>query len=182
MQILGGYGFISEYPVEQCMRDAKIASIYEGTNGIQALDLLGRKLASKNGQLFREYYEEIAAFIEKNLTHSDLANDIGALKKAIDTVAQIAMKIAEWGLSGEQTKPLLSATPFLEMVGHASLAYILLDQAVFAAEKIKAGMADTFYHNKIKTARFFAQHILPMVQMRAKCILSEDTTAMEIEF
>lgn len=182
VQVLGGYGFISEYPVEQYMRDAKIASIYEGTNGIQALDLMGRKLAQKNGLLFREYYEDMSQFVEQNSGNTELTGEFSAFKKSIDSVAQVAMKIAEWGMSGEQTKPMLSATPFLEMVGHVSLAYVLLEQSVLAQKKIKEGSKEVFYENKLHTTKFFVANILPMVQMRAKCILSEDTSAMDIKF
>ncbi|EKD51028.1 MAG: acyl-CoA dehydrogenase protein [uncultured bacterium] len=182
IQIHGGYGYCSEYPAEQYLRDIKIASLYEGTNGIQAMDLMGRKLAIKQGQLFREYYEEVTGFTTKHEAHVALRNEIAALKKAIDSVAQVAMKIAEWGMGGDRVKPLLSATPFLELCGHATLAYLLLDQAVLADGKIAEGKTDAFYRNKIRTAKFFVYHILPAVQMRAKEILSEDLSAMEMEF
>ncbi|MBF0105995.1 MAG: acyl-CoA dehydrogenase [Deltaproteobacteria bacterium] len=182
LQIYGGYGYVSEYPIEQYMRDVKIASIYEGANGIQALDLMGRKLASKAGQLFREFYEDLTQFVASQEGNTELKNEISALKKAIDTVAQVAMKIAEWGMSGEKTKPMLSANYFLELTGHTTLAYILLDQARVAQAAISNGSKDSFYRNKIRTARFFVAHVLPMVQMRAKNILSEDLSSIEMEF
>lgn len=182
IQIYGGYGYCSEYPVEQYLRDVKIASIYEGTNGIQAMDLMGRKLAMKNGQLFREFYEELTQFAAKNESNEALKDAFASFKKATDTVAQVAMKIAEWGMGGDQIKPLSSATAFLEMVGHTTLAFVLLEQAVIAQNQIKAGKGDVFYKNKIRTAKFFVNHILPGVQMRAKEILSEDLSAMEMEY
>jgi len=182
VQVFGGYGYCSEYPAEQYMRDIKIASLYEGTNGIQAMDLMGRKLAIKDGQLFREFYEDLSQFCSKHEGHAELKDEITALKKSIDTVAQVAMKIAEWGMGGDKIKPLSSATPFLELCGHATLAHILLEQAVIAQQKIADGKDDVFYRNKIRTAKFFAYHILPFVQMRAKEILSEDLSAMEMEY
>ncbi len=182
IQVYGGAGFISEYPAEQYMRDTKIASIYEGANGIQALDLMGRKLSLKGGQLFKEYYEDIAAFCSAGESNAELKPHTDALKKSLDSVAQTAMKIAEWGLGGDQNKAMLAATPFLEMVGHVSIAYFLLEQATIAAAKIKAGSNEVFYRNKIRTARFFVQNQLPHVQMRAKAILSEDQSALEMEF
>ena len=182
IQIHGGYGYCSEYPVEQHMRDVKIASLYEGTNGVQAMDLMGRKLALKNGQLFREYYEEVTKFATQHEGHATLSTEIASLKKAMDTVAQVAMKIAEWGMGGDKEKCLMSATPFLELCGHATLGYLLLDQAVLAAKTIADGKDEAFYRNKVRTAKFFAYHIMPGVQMRAKEILSEDMSAMEMEY
>lgn len=182
MQVYGGYGYCSEYPIEQYMRDCKISSIYEGTNGIQALDLLGRKLSAKQGQLFRELYEDLSGFTSKNEGHDTLKEEILALKSNLDTIGQVAMAFAEWGMGGDQVSPMLSATPFLEMCGHVMLAYFLLDQAILADKKVKAGDKDAFYKNKIKTAQFFVRHILPEVKMHAKTILSRDKTAMEMEF
>lgn len=182
MQIYGGYGYCSEYPVEQYMRDVKISSIYEGTNGIQALDLIGRKLAQKQGQLFRELYEEVTGFAGKNENHESLKSEIAALKGAMDTVGQVAMTFAEWGMGGDQVSPMLSATPFLEMCGDTVVAWLLLDQAVLADQKSKSGRNDPFYRDKVRTARFFATHVLPRVKMQAKAILAKDKTAMEMEF
>jgi alkylation response protein AidB-like acyl-CoA dehydrogenase len=182
MQVYGGYGYCDEYPAEQYMRDVKISSIYEGTNGIQALDLIGRKLAQKQGQLFRELYEEVTDFVGKNENHATLKAEMAALKGSIDTVGQVAMTFAEWGMGGDQVSPMLSATPFLEMCGDTIVAWLLLDQAVLAEQKVKAGQNDAFYRNKARTARFFATHVLPRVRMQAKAILAKDKTAMEIEF
>ncbi|MCP5463409.1 MAG: acyl-CoA dehydrogenase [Deltaproteobacteria bacterium] len=178
LQIFGGYGYCSEYPMEQYVRDVKIASIYEGTNGVQALDLLGRKLALKQGQLFREYYEEISNFVAANENNDDIKEDVALLKKAVDTVGQVAMKFAEWGMGGEKNLPLLGATPFLEMVGHTSLSFLLLEQCLVAKDK----KDESFYMNKLKTTRFFNRQILSNVQKCAKGILSEDRSAMEIDF
>lgn len=181
MQIYGGYGYISEYPIEQYMRDVKISSIYEGANGIQALDLLGRKLSVKQGELFRQLYEDISAFIDTN-AEGEFKVEMTALKSSLDTLGQIAMAFAEWGMEGDQVSSMLSATPFLEACGETMLAYVLLDQAVLAEQKVKAGATETLYTNKIKTARFFVSQILPKVKMHAKAILARDKTPMEIVF
>jgi alkylation response protein AidB-like acyl-CoA dehydrogenase len=181
LQVFGGYGYISEYPMEQYLRDVKIASIYEGTNGIQALDLVGRKLSINNGELFREYYEEVSAFVTKHEEHEELKDEMASLRGAANTIGQVAMKFAEWGMGGQQTKVMLGATAFLEMMGHALCAHVLVEQAVIAAEKLKTSK-DVFYSNKIKTAKFFVAQVLPQVKMCAKGILSGDETAMEIEF
>jgi Acetyl-CoA dehydrogenase C-terminal like/Acyl-CoA dehydrogenase, C-terminal domain len=182
LQVLGGYGYTQEYPMEQYLRDVKIASIYEGANGIQALDLMGRKLSQNGGELFRELYEDISAFIDKESENAEFKSHIESLKKALDTVAQVAMKFAEWGMSGAQDKAMLGATWFLEMVGHVVIGRILLHQATIAQERLKEGSTDKFYRNKIRTAKFFASNFFPRVYMHAKTILGEDTSALEMEF
>lgn len=181
MQVLGGYGYCAEYPIEQYMRDVKISSIYEGTNGIQSLDLIGRKLALKQGQLFREFYEDLTTFAGEHEGHAEVGSDVQALKAAADTVGQVAMKFAEWGMGGDIVTPQLFATPFLEMCGDVCVAHVLLSQAVLADEKIKGGSDEAFYRNKIRTARFFARNVLPRVKMRAKEILTADKSALELE-
>lgn len=182
MQVLGGYGYIAEYPIEQYMRDVKISSLYEGTNGIQALDLLGRKLPFNNGQLFQEFYEDLSEFIDQNHQNPELKTDISEFKKALDTVGQVAMQLAQWGLSGDKIKPQLGATPFLEICGHVVIAYLLLDRALVAQKKLKTGINDSFYRDKIRVAQFFVRHLLPRTRMHAKSILTGDQTAMEFEF
>lgn len=182
LQTYGGYGYISEYPMEQLMRDAKIASIYEGTNAIQALDLMGRKLAIKEGTLFRELYEDLSQFAEAHMENAGLKDEVAGFKKSLDTVAQVAMTIAGWGMSGDKVRPMCSANPFLEMCGHVVVSYFLLNQAVTAQEKISSGSDTAFYRNKIRTAKFFATHVLPHAIACAKDIQSGDISAMEIEY
>lgn len=176
IQVYGGYGYISEYPVEQMMRDCKISSIYEGTNGIQALDLLGRKLTLKQGQLFRSYYENVDGFIKQHI-ESELKDALTLLKKSLDQIAATAMEFAKLSMGGELKKAMLNATPFLEMCGYVVLGHLLLEQAVLGL-----GKEEVFYKNKIKTAKFFAAQFLPLVVSKAKTILSGDASALEIEF
>lgn len=179
MQIYGGYGYIAEYPIEQYMRDVKISSIYEGTNGIQALDLLGRKLSMKNGELFQEFYQDLSEFITKNENHKELKSEILELKKAVDSVGQAAMQFAQWSSQGDRIKPQLGATPFLEMCGHTVAAFVLLSQAVLAQTQIEK---ENFYQDKVLTARFFVHNLLPKVRMFSKAILSGDDSAMKLQF
>ncbi|MBX7148782.1 acyl-CoA dehydrogenase [bacterium] len=177
MQVYGGYGYISEYPIEQYMRDAKIASLYEGTNGIQALDLLARKLPSKNGEMFRELYEEISAFASSLSTTPELEKAGKALKEANDTLGSVVMKFAEWGMGGDRITPQLGATPFLEICGHVVVTYVLLRQAVVCLKK--TGPA---YTAKIQTALFFVDEFLPLVRARAKSIINGSKIPMDVEF
>jgi Acyl-CoA dehydrogenases len=201
MQTYGGYGYISEYPIEQYMRDVKISSIYEGTNGIQALDLIGRKLGQKNGQYFRELYEEINGFLSRHVSHPAFTAEIANLKKATEQLGQLTMKIAEWAMGGNLISPQLHAVSYLHNFGDVMLAYLLLDQAVLALGKLEEvwksqGAGDEaqkskiceentearFFESKVKTARFFISNLLPHATARAKAILNDDPSAMKIRF
>ncbi len=201
LQTYGGYGYISEYPVEQYMRDIKIASIYEGTNGIQALDLIGRKLSKNAGQLFREFYEDIATFCGRYGEHQAFKNEISSLKKTLDELAQVTMKFGEWAMSNQWDLPQLHCVPYLYNVGDVCLGWLLMDQAIVALEKLESiwqsqGATEEaakskiceeneearFLEGKVKTARFFIHHLMPQARARAKSILSGDDSAMKIRF
>ena len=201
IQVLGGYGYCSEYPLEQYMRDIKILSIYEGTNGIQALDLLGRKIAMKGGMLFMKFIMELNGFVEANKEHARLAVSVAALEKAKDTLSQVTMKFGELSMSGDVLYPVLYATPYLEMFGEVTIAHILLRQAVIANEKLEAIYAEKgadtdeakanlvkendeakYYSGKIHSAEFFAAYVLPGVDAKAATAMSQNRTPLEIEF
>ncbi len=200
IQTYGGYGYIAEYPIEQYMRDVKISSLYEGTNGIQALDLLGRKLPMKGGQVLQQFYAMLDGFATKHQEHAALKAEIGEFKKALDTVAQVAMSFMEMTGKGDFNYPMLSATSFLYILSEVVVAYYLLDQAVLAQGRLTALLTEkvddpsqqkefiktndeaAFLDGKIKTARFFVHQVLPDVRARAKSIQSGDRSALEIVF
>jgi alkylation response protein AidB-like acyl-CoA dehydrogenase len=201
MQCLGGFGYCRDYPIEQCMRDIKITSIYEGTNGIQAQDLLGRKVSMKGGTLFMNFLALLGEFIEKNRSHATLGANIERLEKAKDTLAQVTVNFGQMGAGGDMVYPMLHACPYLEMFGDVVVAYLLLDQAVIAQEKFDAICgekgADTeeakkslcqkdeeakFYWGKLCSADFFATQILPRMHGRAEAIESGSRSAMEVVF
>ncbi len=138
MQCFGGYGYCNDYPAEQYMRDIKICSIYEGTNGIQAMDLLGRKVSMKGGTLFMNLLSMLGEFIENNRSHATLGQNIGRLEKAKDTLAHVTVNFGKMGASGDMVYPVLHACPYLEMFGDVMVAYLLLDQARIAQEKLDA--------------------------------------------
>ncbi len=200
IQLHGGYGYIKEYGVEQYMRDTKIASLYEGTNGIQALDLLGRKMRMKGGGLFLTWLQETNTFLEGAKAVEPLADVIKAVDDAKNTVASTAFSFMQQG-KGNMEAALLGATPFLEMFGHAEVGRLLLHQAVIAHAKLQelyaAQGATTpearreltlehpearFLDGKVKTARFFAVNQLPHVRALSKTIQTQDTSALDIVF
>lgn len=199
MQVHGGYGYITEYGVEQCMRDVKIASIYEGTNGIQALDLLGRKMRQNNGGLFLTWLQTTNGFVQSlsdDETFGELAGELDAAKNAL---AEAAFGFGQQGKDNPEY-PLLHATPFLRMFGLVESARLLLRQAVTARENLaqvwqdkgidaddaeaRAELAEQndevrFWEAKIQTARFFIHQLLPEVGSRLVSIKSGDTSALE---
>lgn len=182
IQVYGGYGYCAEYPAEQFLRDAKIASLYEGTNGIQALDLVGRKLGLKKGMYFMTLLGEMGATAAKYQSALPaLAADVQA---AINTLAETAMLFAANGKAGKYMIPVSNATPFLMLMGQVVTAWLLLWEAGVANERLAAmdggGRDKAFYEGKIATARYFIKHVLPEVDAAAKAIKSEDLSMMEI--
>lgn len=201
MQTYGGYGYIAEYPIEQMMRDVKISSIYEGANGIQALDLIGRKMAQNGGENFRNFYELLNNFYESNKDRPTLEKEFEAFKKALDTVGGCAMKIGELAMGGDQQFAMLHAVPFLNMMGYLCFAWLLLEQTLIALPKLERIWADAgatveepkfalcenhpdarYYEGKVKTTRFYIWNLLPQLFAQAKCIQNEDRSAMKIRF
>jgi len=201
MQIYGGYGYSAEYGIEQYLRDSKIASIYEGANGIQALDLLGRKIAIKGGMLFMRYMTDLNAFTDENKSHPALANEIKILEKGRDALAETTMSFASMSMSGNLLYPVLQAYPYMDMFGHVLVSHLLLEQAVVASKKLDALFAAKgassddskralikdhadarFYAAKVETAKFFANYVLPHVFAIAQTIKSNNSSALDIVF
>jgi alkylation response protein AidB-like acyl-CoA dehydrogenase len=204
VQILGGYGYCSEYPLEQYCRDVKIASIYEGANGIQALDLLGRKLSMKGGMLFMTYMQELSTFVEKAKADEKLGGLGEKLAEAQNWLATTVMDFGSKARSKEPTQmilPVLNATPFLDMFGHVVISQLLLEQALVANEKLDAlcqekGAADgaakralyaendeaKFLYGKTQSAAWFINNMLPQAEAIMKSINNGDLSAMKMVF
>jgi alkylation response protein AidB-like acyl-CoA dehydrogenase len=197
VQIMGGYGYIAEYPVEQHLRDCKIASIYEGTNGIQALDLLGRKLPAKGGMLFMAFASELNGFASAHKGHLALGDVVSAFGAEVARWQEVTGKLGGMGMSGDQRYPVLSATPYLELTGNVVVAWMLLGQAVVAHDKLQGlfldqGLTDPaaraafcqdnpeaiFYAGKIDGARFYVHHVLTRNRGLAAEIDSGDRTPL----
>ena len=200
MQVHGGYGYCSEYGVEQCMRDVKIASIYEGTNGVQALDLVGRKMRMKGGGLFMSWIQEILTQLEPLKSHERLGDLAEAIDKAKNALGTAAFGFSEKGKSDPELA-ILGATPFLEMFGHVHVATLLLQQAAIADTRLQEiiaakeidGAEDLakliaehdearFYDGKIKSARFFVSTVLPRTRTLGAELKTGDRTALDFAF
>jgi alkylation response protein AidB-like acyl-CoA dehydrogenase len=161
VQTYGGHGFIRESGVEQYMRDARIAMIYEGTNGIQALDLVGRKLGAHMGRLLRTFFHPVSAFIEESKGEGPMQKMIEALEKAFGALQLSTATIAERGLKDPEEAGA-AATDYLRLTGLVAMAYCFAKSAKVAGFQIAFGTPDkAFYEAKIQTATFFYERILP---------------------
>jgi alkylation response protein AidB-like acyl-CoA dehydrogenase len=162
VQIHGGMGFIEETGAAQHYRDVRIAPIYEGTNGIQALDLVGRKLPMKGGAVVRDYLDGLRAL------DSDLAaagDDFAAMRKGLADGVSALSEATDWMLgilANDYHGAAAGAAPYLRMFGIVTGGFLLARSALAAAEKRAAGDNDPFNAAKIATARFFAEQILPL--------------------
>ena len=165
LQCLGGYGYSKDYPVEQYLRDSKIMSLYEGTNGIQSIDLMGRKMRLNGGAPFNAFMAELEGFCRKNLDHPMLGKDIRTLKGVAERLAEVAREISH----KRKSDPLLFASytyPALLCFGDITMAWRLLDMAVIAQQVMDRGNDNPFYLGKVMQATYFTGAILPLAGAR----------------
>ncbi len=184
IQVFGGYGYTSDYPVEQLLRDARICPIYEGTNGIQAMDLLGRKLGMKKGQLFMDLMDEI----KKTATTAKAIDSLRELAEKVDTAAdkmsEVALHIGKTAMSPDVQKAFAHACPFMDVVGDVTMAWMLLWRANLASQKLEKGARKKdkpFYEGQLKSAEFFIRSILPVTLGRMESVADTCGAAVEIE-
>lgn len=179
MQVFGGHGFIREHGMEQYVRDCRIAQIYEGTNGIQALDLIGRKMPDKAGRLLRRFFHPVQAYIEQNVMDDDLGEFVQPLAKAFGRLQQVTGYLAQVGMSKPE-EAAAGATEYLRLFGLVGLAYMWCRSVEIAKDKTDGDEAD-FYKAKITTARFFMQKLLPQASSLATSIMAGGSSMMELE-
>ena len=159
MQVYGGSGYITEYGVEQYVRDARITQIYEGANGIQALDLIGRKMPEGGGRLLRRFFHPVQAFIEANMADPQLAEFVGPLAKSFARLQQVTLWMAQQGLANPED-PAAGAADYLKLFGLVVLGYMWC-RMVKAALPKAAGDTTGFYQAKLDTARYYFAKVLP---------------------
>jgi alkylation response protein AidB-like acyl-CoA dehydrogenase len=199
IQIHGGYGYCREYPVEQFMRDCKITSIYEGTNGIQALDLVGRKLGHKRGALFRSIVLETGNLVKiakKNYRLKDIVEPFDdARRQLIEVTRYFGLK----SITEDFLTPILYASPYLELFGDVAVGFMLLWQAIIAdrrleelysdakadtpekkAELLRTNRSAAFYRGKVASAQFFTNTILSLAKGKARAIMSGERSAIDL--
>ncbi|MDD9302856.1 MAG: acyl-CoA dehydrogenase [Desulfobacter sp.] len=183
VQVFGGYGFIKEYPQEQILRDCKITQIYEGTNGIQAMDLLGRKLGLNKGKAFTDLIGEVSATIETAKNVAGLSPQAELLESTLTQLMETAKSLGSLMGEGKIEQAFSHAHPFLDVTGDVLMAWMLLWRAVIASEKLEAKPKKkdkAFYQGILASAQFFTASILPVTQGKMAAIQACDNAAMEI--
>ncbi|MBP6674851.1 MAG: acyl-CoA dehydrogenase C-terminal domain-containing protein [Vitreoscilla sp.] len=158
MQVYGGHGFIHEWGMEQYVRDARINMIYEGTNTIQSLDLLGRKVLGDNGKKLKAFGKKIAEFVEEQGVREDMQEFINPLADLGDKVTKLTTEIGMKAFANADEVGA-AAVDYLRVVGHLTYAYLFARMAKIALDK--QGSGDTFYTAKLHTARFYFAKLLP---------------------
>jgi hypothetical protein len=179
IQVLGGYGYCREYPLEQYLRDAKIMSLYEGTNGIQSMDLMGRKMKSGDGASFAAFISEIEGFCKKHSGHPVLGKEIIFLSTALKRLYETAViMLGRYG-----TDPLQWASytyPALLCFGDTAMAWRLLDLAVTALRTADKERDGNFSAGKVMQATFFTDTVLPLAVARLETCLRKGREIVDI--
>ncbi|TDK66546.1 acyl-CoA dehydrogenase C-terminal domain-containing protein [Sapientia aquatica] len=178
LQVYGGHGFIAEWGMEQYVRDARINMIYEGTNTIQSLDLLGRKILMDNGAKLRKFGAQVQAFVEENGTDEAMSEFITPLADLGDKVTKLTMEI---GMKAFQNQDEVgaAAVPYLRVVGHLVYAYFFARMAKIALAKQDSG--DNFYKAKLATTRFYFARLLPETATLIRQARSGSANLMALE-
>ncbi|MFO8113601.1 MAG: acyl-CoA dehydrogenase [Desulfosalsimonadaceae bacterium] len=184
IQVYGGAGYCKDYPVEQYARDCKIASIYEGTSGIQAMDLLGRKLGMKKGAVFVAFLDEMKKTVKAARSAKALEKMAGELEAAVGRLGEVAGDLGKTAMSMEVKVAFAHSLPFLEVMGDVIMAWMLVWRASVASQKLENGCSksDTaFYNGQIKTAEFFLSTVLPGTLGRMNAVSGMCPAAIEID-
>jgi hypothetical protein len=170
IQCMGGYGYCKEYPVEQYLRDSKIASLYEGTNGIQSMDLMGRKMRVQDGAPFKAFMAEIQTFLRENEDHPLLGGEVRNLAGVVKRLGEVAAHMGEM----MHSDPLQWASytyPALLCFGDVTMGWRLLDMAVVAQKAMDRGGKNDFYRGKVMQATYYAGITLPLTAARLETCL-----------
>ena len=177
LQVYGGHGYIRDHGMEQLVRDARICMIYEGANGIQALDLVGRKMPAHMGRFLRQFFHPVQEFIEANSADPKvlpLAKSFAALQQATAHIATVSLKDPE--------EAGAAATDYLRLMGLVALGFMWAKAAKVAEEKLPTANGDAnFYKAKLTTAQFFADRLLPQTGALWSAIKSGKTSMMDLE-
>jgi butyryl-CoA dehydrogenase len=183
LQVLGGYGFCSDFPLQQYYRDIRITSIYEGTTGIQSLDLLGRKMTMRNGKGLKLLMGEIQQTLEAAMTYDDLKPYVKQLSNMLKVNERVLNHLLGFAMKGEHERFLSDATIYMELMSTNMIAWQWLKMATVAKEKLVVGDGEQtadFYESKIHCMKFFFKYELSKVPSLADILESEEVlTLME---
>ena len=177
VQVLGGHGYVHEWGVEQLVRDARIAQIYEGTNGIQALDLVGRKLGEGAGRLLRRFFHPVAAWLETHADDAGLAPYAGPTAKAFARLQTATLTVAQRGLARPE-EAAAAATDYLKLFNLVAMAFMWCRMAEVAQAKLQAGAngESAFYQSKLDVGRFYMARVLPRYSVHFQGVMAGGET------
>jgi butyryl-CoA dehydrogenase len=179
VQVMGGHGYIREHGMEQYVRDARIAQVYEGTNGVQALDLVGRKLGAHMGRNLRSFFHPVAEFIQSRSENPALSRYVDPLTKAFVRLQQATGQIAKVGLKRPEEAGA-AATEYLRLFGLVALAYQWARMAEVSLKKLEEKTGeDDFYRAKLATGAFFMDKVLPQTGALFSSIMAGGATMIE---
>jgi butyryl-CoA dehydrogenase len=177
VQVLGGHGYIREYGMEQYVRDARIAQIYEGTNGIQALDLVGRKLTAFDGRYLQQFFGPVESFLQQNSSNPYLKSFVQPLGDVCTKLRSATEYVAQQ-LTVTPDDSAAAATDYLRMFGLVALGYLWARMAEVASAKVNGGES-LFYHAKIDTAHFYFERLLPQCDSLHQTIMAGSNIVMK---
>ncbi len=184
MQVYGGYGYIKEYPIEQLVRDCKITSIYEGTDGIQAMDLVGRKLTMNDGKLFTYFADEVHSLMSNVSKDPALTPLSDRLSRAMYRLEKVVEHLKTTMSSPDVKVPFAFAFPFLEVTGDVIMTWMLIWRAFLAKQALQNGAKKkdkAYYEGMIQTASFYVYNVLPVSIGKMNTIMTCNSSALEIE-
>ncbi|WP_266160046.1 acyl-CoA dehydrogenase [Dyella silvatica] len=183
IQILGGYGYTREYPVEQCYRDNRINPIHEGTNGIQALDLLGRKAMMQNGAALKLLLQRIGASCADAASVAELRDLAAQLLAGVKLTGETTAAIGQRMAAGEVRLALANASHYMTLLGHLTIGWLWLQQAVIAQRSLPQASASDryFYLGKLQACRFFFATELPQIELAARLVREAEPSAYAMQ-
>jgi len=179
IQIYGGHGYIRENGVEQYLRDARICQLYEGSNGIQALDLVGRKLPAHMGRALRHFFHPVSDFINQHQDNEQLSRFITPLTKSFTRLQNATLVIAQKGLA-DPNEAAAASSDYLRLFGLVAMAYMWAKMAEQAYAKTGT-MSEDFYKKKIMTGLFFMDKILPQTGSLLSTIMAGSSSVMALD-
>ena len=178
-QVFGGHGFIREWGQEQLVRDTRITQIYEGTNGIQAMDLVGRKTVANGGRYCQQFVAEVESFVQANSDSEALAEFIQPLSAELVRLQQVTAAVIERA-AGDPNATGAVAVEYLHLFGYTIYAYLWARMAKVALAGVDGAEAD-FYRAKLAVARFFFKRLLPQTRALSAAVLEGSDTLMALE-
>jgi alkylation response protein AidB-like acyl-CoA dehydrogenase len=179
VQIYGGHGYVMDHGMEQYVRDARITQIYEGANGIQALDLVGRKMPDQYGKLLRQFFHPAVAFLEAEKANPALAEMLPSFMSAFGKLQMASLTVGTRGFANPDEAGA-AASDYLKLFAYVAVGFMWLKMAKVAAEKLPAaGDRAGFYDAKLKTARFYFMKIMPQANALNLAIMAGSKSVMD---